>query len=159
MPISAYLTIKGQKQGAFNGPVTDTGKTGAIQVHSFDNEISVPLDPATGAVTGKRQHNPIRILKEIDATSPRFWAALVNNEALTTWELDLWETGPTGLATKIYTISLINASVVSVEQSLLDDETPPGTMSQEEISFTYQKITWTWVNGGVTASDNWTATV
>ena len=25
----------------------------------------------------------------------------------------------------------------------------------EEIAFTYQKITWTWIEGGITAEDDW----
>jgi type VI secretion system secreted protein Hcp len=158
MAISVYLTVKGLKQGAFNGPVTDTGKAGTILVHSFDNEISIPLDPATGAPTGKRQHSPFRILKEIDQTSPKFWTALVNNETLSTCELDFWGPTPVGVQTRLYTISLTNAIIASVEESMLDDETTgnAGLPLQEEIAFTYQKITWTWVNGGITASDDWT---
>ena len=27
----------------------------------------------------------------------------------------------------------------------------------EEIAFTYQKITWTWKDGGITADDDWEA--
>jgi type VI secretion system secreted protein Hcp len=27
----------------------------------------------------------------------------------------------------------------------------------EEISFTYQKIEWTWTDGGITADDDWEA--
>jgi type VI secretion system secreted protein Hcp len=30
---------------------------------------------------------------------------------------------------------------------------------QEEITLTYQKIQWTWNDGGVTASDDWEAPV
>jgi type VI secretion system secreted protein Hcp len=30
---------------------------------------------------------------------------------------------------------------------------------QEEITLTYQKIQWTWADGGVTASDDWEAAV
>lgn len=29
----------------------------------------------------------------------------------------------------------------------------------EEIAFTYQEITWTWMSGGITANDNWEAPV
>lgn len=160
MAYSAYLTVKGQKQGAFNGPVTQAGRAGTILVHSFDNEIVSPRDPATGQATGKRQHSPIVILKEIDKTSPLFWAALVTNETLTTWELDIYGPNVAGVETKIYTIALTNASTASVEQSMLDNETAAnaGLPLQEEISFSYQKITWTWTDGGITASDDWTTT-
>jgi type VI secretion system secreted protein Hcp len=90
MPFSAYLTVEGKVQGKINGSVTQKGRENSILVHSFDNEILVPQDPATGQVTGKRQHDPIVILKEIDKSSPLLWRALVNNEVLTTWVLDFW---------------------------------------------------------------------
>ncbi len=160
MAYSAYLTVKGQKQGSFNGPVTQAGRAGTILVHSFDNGIVSPRDPATGQPTGKRQHSPIVILKEIDKTSPLFWAALVTNETLTTWELDIYGPNAAGVETKIYNIALTNVSIASVDQSMLDNETAAnaGLPLQEEISFSYQKITWTWTDGGITASDDWTVT-
>ena len=30
-------------------------------------------------------------------------------------------------------------------------------LEYEEISFTYQSIEWTWVDGGITAKDDWEA--
>jgi type VI secretion system secreted protein Hcp len=47
------------------------------------------------------------------------------------------------------TIKLTNASV--------SDRVQKGDL--ETISFTYQKIEWTWVDGGITAQDDWEAPV
>ena len=47
------------------------------------------------------------------------------------------------------TIKLTNASVSDYVQ----------TDQNVQFSFTYQKITWTWVDGGITASDDWEAPV
>jgi hypothetical protein len=33
---------------------------------------------------------------------------------------------------------------------------PPKGSANDKVHFTYQKITWTWVQGGKTASDDWT---
>jgi type VI secretion system secreted protein Hcp len=49
-----------------------------------------------------------------------------------------------------YTIKLTNASIASI-RLLVDDQ---GNMT-EEVTFTYQKIEWTWVDGGITAQDDW----
>jgi type VI secretion system secreted protein Hcp len=202
MPFSAYLTVEGKVQGKINGSVTQKGRENSILVHSFDNEILVPQDPATGQVTGKRQHDPIVILKEIDKSSPLLWRALVNNEVLTTWVLDFWApaaiaagpapiaAGPAPIAAgpaplvagpalvagtsaivagttviaagteaKIYSVSLTNAIIVSIHEFMDDNELPANTglPLQEEIAFTYQKIQWTWTDGGITASDDWLA--
>jgi type VI secretion system secreted protein Hcp len=44
----------------------------------------------------------------------------------------------------------------------MDNNTHPDLVKYapyEEISFVYQKITWTYVNGGITASDDWEAPI
>jgi type VI secretion system secreted protein Hcp len=160
MPFNGYLTIAGQKQGAMNGTVTEKGKENSILIHAFSCEVISPRDPATGQATGKAQHEPVTILKDVDKTSPLLWTALVNNETLTTWILRFFSTDATGLATQVYTVTLTNASIGSITQSMLDNEDAANTTLplQEELTFSYQKIQWTWTDGGVTAQDDWLAT-
>jgi type VI secretion system secreted protein Hcp len=59
MSIIAYLTLTGAKQGAIKGGVTAKGREGTIAVAAVSHEITTPVDQATGAATGKRQHDPI----------------------------------------------------------------------------------------------------
>jgi type VI secretion system secreted protein Hcp len=159
MPLNAYLTIKGQKQGDIKGGVTQKGREGSILVHAFDNAILSPRDPASGLPTGKRTHEPVTIMKEADRSTPLLWNALVNNENLTQWRLDFWSTDPKqGAAEKlIYSVSLVNASIASIHEYMDDDQVPAQAALplQNEISFTYQKIEWTWTDGGISASDDW----
>ncbi|MGB6744485.1 MAG: Hcp family type VI secretion system effector [Terracidiphilus sp.] len=157
MPLNAYLTLKGQKQGAIKGGVTQEGREGSILVHSFSNEILSPRDPQSGLPTGKRMHKPIFILKEVDRASPQLWEALVNNENLTQWELKFWSTSTTGKEKQTYTIELVNASIASIREYMPDNEDPAKANLPllEEISFTYQKIEWTWMDPTVSASDDW----
>ena len=159
MALSAYLTLAGQRQGSIQGSVTQSGREGTILVHSFDCSIVSPRDPASGLPTGKRQHKPIMILKEIDKSSPLLWSALVNNENLTSWILRFYSPTPTGATTQSYTITLTNASIASIDESLADTAVPANLSLPlyEQISFTYQKIQWTWTDGGITAQDDWTA--
>jgi type VI secretion system secreted protein Hcp len=157
MPFSAYLTVKGQKQGAFNGPVTQKGRENSILVHAFHNEILSDRDSASGLPTGKREHKPVTILKDVDRTSPLMWNALVTNEGLTFWELKFWKPNAAGVETEVYTVSLVNAGIASIKESMVDNEIPANANLplREAISFTYQKIEWTWTEGGVSASDDW----
>jgi type VI secretion system secreted protein Hcp len=164
MPLNAYLTIKGQKQGDIKGGVTQKGREGSILVHAFENEILSPRDPASGLPTGKRTHEPVSIVKEVDRSTPQLWAALVNNENLTQWRLDFWSADPAKEAAEklIYSVSLVNASIASIHEYMDDNQVPAqATLPlQNEITFTYQKIEWTWTDGGITASDDWeTSTV
>ncbi|HVU44834.1 MAG TPA: type VI secretion system tube protein TssD [Terracidiphilus sp.] len=161
MALNAYLTLKGQKQGAINGPVTQKGRENSILVHAFSNEIDSPRDPATGLPTGKRLHKPIRILKEVDKTSPQLWMALVNNENLTAWELKFWSVTATGVEQQTYTIDLTNASIASIREYMENNEESAKASLPllEEVTFTYQKIQWTWTQGGITAMDDWSAPI
>lgn len=102
-------------------------------------------------------HKPIFILKEVDRASPQLWEALVNNENLTQWELKFWSTSTTGKEKQTYTIELVNASIASIREYMPDNEDPAKANLPllEEISFTYQKIEWTWMDPTVSASDDW----
>jgi len=126
--------VTGQKQGMFS--------QSPIEVTGFSHEVVSPRDPATGLPTGKRQHEPVVITKQLDATTPLFLNALVENENLTNVTIGLSEGGQ-----EVVTVVLTNASI--------SDYTAHGTT--EKWSFTYQKITWTWLNGGISAQDDWEA--
>ena len=159
MASSGYLTLAGKTQGPITGGVTIKGREGSILVHSFENEILSPRDPTTGQPTGKREHEPFVILKEIDKSSPKLWTALVTNEVLTTWVLRFWAADAKGMEQEIYTITLTNANISSVREYMVDNLTAADANLPmlEEVTFTYQKIQWTWTDGGITAVDDWSS--
>lgn len=161
MALNAYLTVKGQKQGGIRGSVTQKGREGSIQVHSFSNEVLSPRDPASGLPTGKRMHKPLIILKEVDKSSPLLWNVLVQNENLTEWTLDFWEVSAATPEKRIYSIRLTNASIASMRESMLDNEDAANARYTllEEISFTYQRIEWVWIEGEISAQDDWESPV
>ena len=61
------------------------------------------------------------------------------------------------METNNYIIKLNNAHIISIQLDMQLNKTEPGLKLPvlEHIAFTYQKIEWTWVEGGVTASDDW----
>lgn len=146
---NAYLNVKGAHQGEIKGGVTKKGREGTITVESINHEVLSPRDAASGLPTGKRQHKPLVITKPVDRSSPQLMTMLTNNENISTWELKVYEPGSKG-ETLIYTIKLTNASIASIR--LVTDA--DGNL-EEIVSFTYQKIEWTWTNGGITAMDDW----
>jgi type VI secretion system secreted protein Hcp len=163
MALNAFLTLKGQKQGSINGSVTQKGRENSILVHSFNNEVISPRDASSGSATGKRQHKPLVVLKEIDKSSPLLWNALVNNETLVNWQLKFWApaAGGTAAEQQIYTITLTNASIASMREYMPDNLDPAQAKLPllEEVTFAYQKIQWVWTDGGITAQDDWQGAV
>jgi type VI secretion system secreted protein Hcp len=127
------LTVTGQHQGSFGTGLTIT---------AFSHEIVSPRDAASGLPTGKRIHKPFVITKPIDKSSPLLLNSIFTNETLTSVLIGILRPGS---ADPVATVKLTNASV--------SDDVQHG--NAETISFTYQKIEWTWIDGGITAEDDW----
>ena len=163
MALNAYLRLKGQKQGDIKGSVTQKGRADSIMVIAVSHDIVSPRDPASGLPTGKRQHKPFVVTKELDMSSPLLLNALVNNENITNWELQFWTPqvggaiGGGGTEVQHYTVKLTNANIASISFRMLNNKNPElmRYTEYEEIAFTYQKIEWVWVKGGIMAMDDW----
>lgn len=157
MALNSYLKMTGETSGEVKGSVTQKGREDSIMVVSFNHEIISPRDAASGLPTGKRQHKPIRIQCEIDKATPILYSILVNNENIKDWELQFWRPSRAGAEEQYYTIKLTNANVARIEADTANNKIPelmrlPDMVTYE---FTYQKIEWTWKDGGITAGDDW----
>jgi len=161
MALNAYLKLKGQKQGDIKGSVTQKGRQDKIMVIAVQHEVTSPRDAASGLPTGKRQHHPLVITKEVDKSSPLLYNALVNNENITQFKLEFWQPSAAGQEKQYYTIDLTNATVAYI-RFIMPNNKHPELMKfaeYEEIAFCYQKITWTYMDGGITAEDDWEAPI
>lgn len=162
MALNAYLNLKGQKQGEIKGSVLQKGRENKIMVIAVSHEIMSPRDPASGLPTGKRMHKPFVITKELDKSSPLLYSVLCNNENITTWELQFWTPQisakqGTGAEVQHYTVKLENANIASISFRMANNKHPDlmKFAEYEEVAFTYEKITWTWNEGGIQTEDNW----
>ena len=159
MAMNAYLKVKGAKQGDIKGSVIRKGLEGQIQVIAVLHEIISPRDAASGQATGKRQHKPIVITKEIDRSTPLLRQALVTNERLTECQLQFYTGSSSGAERCYFTIKLTDASITSASFVMPNAKHPEtaNLHEYEELALTYRKIEWTWVEGGITAQDEWSA--
>jgi type VI secretion system secreted protein Hcp len=166
MSIIAYLTLTAAKQGVIKGGATAKGREGTIAVTSLSHEIATPIDPASGAAAGKRKHEPIAITMAIDQATPKLYQAATTNEILTTAKIGFWRPSAdtSGTEVQYFTITLTNALIIEVALNTQDSVEPAPakgaeSVEYEEIKLTYQKIEWTWTDGGITATDSWQASV
>lgn len=157
MAFNATMRLTGQRQGEIKGSVTQPGREGSILVIGFNHEVVSPRDAASGLPTGKRQHKPILITKEIDKSSPLLMNALVNNEGIKSLELRFWREGPSGKEVQHYTIQLVNASIAGIRQEMLNNAYPENLAiaEREIVSFTYERISWTFEDGAIVSRDDW----
>ena len=161
MALNAYLKMKGQKSGEIKGSITQKGREGKIAVIAVSHDIVSPRDAASGLPTGKRMHKPFVITKELDKSTPLLYNILVNNENVPEWELQFWQPSQTGAEKQHFTVKLLNANIASIAFRLANNKHPDlmKFAEYEEIAFTYQKIEWTWMDGGITAMDDWESPV
>lgn len=159
-----YVTIKGQKQGAFKGESAQA-KT-KIEGLSFSYDLKSPRDASSGQASGKRQHSPIRIVKEWGAATPQIFQALVTNEVLQEVTLEFRKTNANGEEYLYHRIKLTNASISAIRQFTGGDAGAEGASSSkhatatdtrelEEVSFTFQKIDIDNFDGKTAAQDDW----
>jgi len=157
MAMPSHLSLEGQKQGKIEGSCTQKGREGTILVYALEHEIDIPRDTHSGLPTGKRHHGSLKITKEFDKSSPKLYQALCTGEQCKSVLLDFYRISPKGTEEKYFTIKLENAIIVNVRAWY------PATIVQanqafhhmEDVSFSYEKIIWTWVPDGIEAEDSW----
>lgn len=157
MALDANLRVTSEVQGEIKGSVTQAGREDSILVIGYSHEVESPRDAASGLPTGKRQHKPFVVIKEIDKSTPQLMSALINNENLTDVELRFWQPSRSGKELQYYTIYLENANIVNIQQEMLNNKYPENMRhkEREHVSFVYQKIVWTYEDGGITTEDTW----
>ena len=154
-----YLVLKGQNQGNIEGSIEVKGHEKKILVQAVNHSIEIPKSPQTGLPTGKRVHGPMTLVKEVDKSSPKLFQALTSGEQMEEVTLEYYRISPKGIEEKYYTVKLFNAILTNIRawtpNCLTDENKQMGHM--EDVSFTYEKICWTYDPDGIEAEDSWLA--
>jgi len=155
-----YVSIEFTKQGKIKGESLRKDHKDKITGLSFEYEIQVPTDAATGHPSGKRQHKPIVITKEWGASSPQLFTACAHNETLKKVLFEFIKAAKDGKEHVYYTITLENAHVSSYKPYTGREEgakhvEATDTFELEEIEFTFEKIQLDNKDANTSAYDNW----
>jgi len=159
MPIPAYLTAEGEKQGKIEGSCDLKGREGTMMVQAFDHEVRIPSDPQTGLASGKRVHGPLKIVKEVDKASPLLYQALCTGEHLKSVEIKWYRISKDGTEEHYFTTKLEDAIIVSMHPWMPNClEKSSGEFGHmEDVSFTYRKAIWRHEVDKKEAQDDWKA--
>ena len=152
-----FMTLEGVKSGQIKGESTLKGREDQHKVLAYSHEIVSLRDPQSGLPTGKRQHQPFRVVKLINSASPVLLNLMATSELFKTVTIDVWTPNSVGVDNKILTYKLTNASLISLRPWMPNksDSSAAGYPPAEELAFVYQTITVTYWNGGVTGQDDW----
>jgi type VI secretion system secreted protein Hcp len=111
MAFTGYVAFHGTKQGTIKGG--STRHHGWTEVVSFSFGEKAPLDAGTGQASGKRQHNPVVIVKQSDEATPQLLQACVTNETLKSVSLSFARPSQDGKEEVYQTIELTNGAIVN----------------------------------------------
>jgi len=167
MATQAYIAVKGQRQGQFKSENTLANRKDRwIPILSFEMDVQAPHDSATGAASGKRQFNPVTIVKKWGAASPQGLSACATNEDLPEVVIEFTKTNVNGAEYVFQRITLTDATIVEVKRfTHAQDGTlllRPGEQDALELdrwSFVFRKIEVADNDGKTSFTDNWSATV
>lgn len=134
-----YVSVTGATQGPFKGELQGKGVVdGKFAGVNFAYESISPRDSASGWISGKRVHKPVRIQKVWGPASLQFYAAMIKNELLTI-TMDFFVNDPSGQMVLDHSIKLAGAMVASFSSrsELGQYPVPPVT---DTIELVFQKI-------------------
>ena len=140
-----------------SGDSIRTAWTGHTAVIGYTHEVSAVRD-SNGQPTGKRQHAPFKILKEVSVNSPQFAGKLVRNQAIATADLLLMKTDANGVEINHYTYHFTGVKILSIRNWVANSAAAASatydTRELEEISFTYETIEWESLTARRSATDS-----
>jgi type VI secretion system secreted protein Hcp len=168
MALLAWIAVKAAKQGQFKSETTQANRRDKwMPVVAFTMDVKSPHDAATGQVSGKRQYQPITIVKQWGAASPQALAACAANEVLTEVDIEFTRPATAGGDVVYQSVRLTNATFSQIarftgrpdggEDTSSSGHTSKGDMMElERWALMFQKIEVQDIDGNTSFADSWT---
>jgi type VI secretion system secreted protein Hcp len=138
-----FMSITSAKQGQFKGDEKSPRGSQWIPIVQMNEGVAAPRDSATGRASGKRQHEPIKVVKVIDASSPQLRKAATTGEHLKEVVFEFYRPNGKDKDELYETIRLSDAIITGI-QNRGAGSTGHNDRPTEEISFEYEKIEFTY---------------
>jgi type VI secretion system secreted protein Hcp len=150
-----YITMVDDKGATIVGGFSSKGDP-LIPVLSLEHQVTSPRDSASGQATGKRVHKPLVFTKELDKSTPILYRVFATGATLPTVTISKLlpldsRAAFSGTNTNVFNTILTDVQIAQIDRRLDNRD----LMETETISLTYDRIQWTWVDGGVTHYDTW----
>lgn len=156
MPIPANMWLKDDGGADIKGSVDVKDREGSIEIIGLTHGLSLPVDTASGKITGPRQHSAMLIEKEVDSSSPYLNRAVATGQTLKSAEIRFYRINDAGQEVCYYIILLENVRVTSVNTSIPNTKVASSQMNHvESVCLNYEKITWHFVDGNIKFADAW----
>jgi type VI secretion system secreted protein Hcp len=157
MAIPAYMWLKDDGDADIKGSATVHGREGSIEVIGFSHGLNLPVDGASGKITGPRMHSPMHIEKEFDAASPYLYKAVAKGQTLKSAELRWYRIDDSGREKVYFTMLLENVKVTGINPGMPNIKADGASEINhvESVSLLYERITWHYADGNFKFTDSW----
>lgn len=157
MPIPAYMWLKDDGGADIKGSVDVKDREGSIEVIGFSHGLNLPVDSATGKITGTRLHSPLMFEKEFDSSSPYLYKAVAKGQTLKSAELRWYRINDVGREEAYFIITIEGVKITGVNPGMPNVKMAGNSQinHMESVSMMYEKITWRYVDGNVQYTDEW----
>ncbi|MCW2256787.1 type VI secretion system Hcp family effector [Providencia alcalifaciens] len=149
-----YLTLKGSKQGAISQGCGSLDSIGNKYQSGHEDEIFILR---LGNGFSRRQNisfQPVSLIKLLDKSSPLLANAIANNETLE-MVFNFYRTSQTGSQEKYYTITLREASIVSLESDYPHSANHNDQLPEETLTVRYKDIIFQHIMAGTSGYCSW----
>ena len=130
--------------GPISGGVIQKGLEGQISVLGLGTGLAVNFD---SGIKGPLEKDPFVIVKAFDTATPKLLTAISAGTTLTSVEITIFKTTPTGTSVPGFKILLTNAAILKLDTTY-DPGADPSTL--EKLALSYAKLTWTDLITGAT---------
>jgi type VI secretion system secreted protein Hcp len=162
------MTIEGEKQGLITAGANTADSMGnryqedhsdEVTVQAYEHVIIIPRDPQSGMPSGQRVHQPLKITKIFDKSSPLLYNALCSGERLKKVTIKWYRTSMQGTQEHYFTHELTDAMIINIQGHSPNAQDPDMAhfTHMEDVEMSYRKITWTHEVAGTSGSDDWRA--
>lgn len=157
MPIPAYMWLKDDGGADIKGNVDVKDREGSIEVIGFSHGLNLPVDSATGKITGTRSHSPLMFEKEFDSSSPYLYKAVAKGQTLKSADLRWYRINDAGREEAYFIITIEGVKITGVNPGMPNVKMAGNSQinHMESVSMMYEKITWRYVDGNVQYTDEW----
>jgi type VI secretion system Hcp family effector len=150
MAMTLFAQIKLSTQGFVKGSGTGD-RADWIPLTDLSYNLAAQIDASNGSPLGHRLHKPIELTAAVGPHTPELVQALVDNEQATSWTVEYVTPGANGTLKTVLRLSGANAVVATCD--IGTDES--GAHLVNYFSLSYQQIRVEWLDGGLTAEDDW----
>lgn len=155
MSLPAYLFLYDENGMLVPGDCTAPGREGAIEVMNSSYGMRQGVDSHTGSMTGTRQHDPIKIHKQLDKVSPYLAVAVCQSKKLQKAVIKYYEIVEVGIEVEIYNITLESVVISSVDFTHVYYPGSSSPNMHEVVGLRFRGIEWNYLRGNIKYDDAW----